>query len=638
MCGIAGSLSYHDEPLDLNRACHDMIARLSHRGPDYCQVNDLGNLQLAHSRLSIIDRQAQSHQPMATPDKRYWISFNGEIYNYIELRQELIQLGHVFVTEGDTEVVLTAWQQWGVEALQKLVGMFAIAIWDAVTQQLTLIRDRMGEKPLYYAHPLSQGSTREGVLFASELKALSRHPLFVKKINPQAINQYLSLNYILTDHCIYQHAKKLPPAHYVIFEKGKAAEPVCYWSLADHFNQAHEKRPLSDYMDEWRALFNTTIKGQLRSDVKYGAYLSGGLDSSAISAAMADVVRQTSLPAINTYSIDFDEAGFSEAVHSRYVAQYLSVNHQIQKLTIDSSADLIRAMSCYGEPFADTSAIPCFFLAKYARAHATVCLSGDGGDELFAGYETYAADKVLNSVRYLPKWFFKCASKLVNKLYPPSFGKVGFDYKLKQFLYGAQFDYKRAHYAWRTIFSEAEKKELCKKELYDAFANDPYEDYQKYFAEVAESDRLNQFLYVDMKTWLVDDILLKVDRSSMAHSLEVRAPFLDHRLVEFAARLPTRLKLKGSSKKYFLKKSQESILPDAIINRKKSGFNAPVSHWLFDGHDELVHGLVFSDKMHELFDRDYMDNLWQRHQSKVEDNSLKLFGLMNFGLWLQNNT
>ena len=631
MCGIAGSYLFKDFHTDLKQANARMVDALSHRGPDYHAVVDLGAIQLGHSRLAVIDLETHANQPMFSQDKRYWIVFNGEIYNYIELRQELQQLGCQFVTHSDTEVILQAWSEWQEASLQKLTGMFAFAIWDQQEQCLFLARDRMGEKPLYYTSPKCLGLQDGGVIFASELMALTQHPLVSKQINYQAINQFLSLNYILTNQCIYQSVYKLPPAHFMLFQKNVAPKLQCYWDLASFFHTTTTNRTFSSAEEQWKGLFSQTVAQQMRSDVKFGSFLSGGIDSSAITASMASARKASE---INTYSIDFAEKSYSEAKYSQDVADYLQVNHHIKTVDLGNSDQLIAAMSCYGEPFADTSAIPCYYLAKYARENVTVCLSGDGGDECFAGYETYAADQLFSKFAFLPKFIFPVLAKMTSKFVPASFNKVNLGYKLQQFMEGAQYDYRRAHYTWRQIFSEKEKRLLCHPGLLESFLHDPYEDYAQYYKAVEGCDPLNQFLYVDMKTWLADDILVKVDRSSMAHSLEVRAPFLDRRLVEFAAKLPVNLKLNGREKKYFLKKSQEGCLPASIIHRKKSGFGAPVSRWLTDQLYEVSREVLFSQSMRHYFNTDYINRLWNDHKARRADNGYKLFGLLCLGLWL----
>jgi asparagine synthase (glutamine-hydrolysing) len=628
MCGIAGSIIITQPNVDLKRSLDAVIGKLNHRGPDHQKTLNLGVVQLAHARLSIIDTDQHANQPMLSEDQNYCLVFNGEIYNYIELRDELKSLGVIFTTSSDTEVLLKAWQQWQETCLEKLVGMFAFAIWDKAHKTLFLARDRMGEKPLYY-------HCQHGLIFASELNALLKHPLVENKINYQAVNHFLSLNYILTNECMIKDVHKLPPAHYLVYKAGESPRQVCYWDLANQFNKRKIGTSFNDSQQQYLSLYDKAVSRQLRSDVELGAYLSGGLDSSSIVASMLQSVDTDN---IHTFSIDFKQQSFSELEFSKAVANHLQVQHRTQQVDIDNYQQILTAMSAFGEPFADTSLIPCYYLAKFSKQYITVALSGDGGDELFAGYETYAADRYRRLLTFLPTPIKRAALGIVNRHMHSSFDKVSLDYKLKQFLRGLNYDYQRAHYSWREIFSENEKQKLCKPDLLNQFGDDPYESYKKHFAPVNDCHWLDQSCYVDIKTWLVDDILVKVDRSSMAHSLEVRSPFLDHNIVEFSARLPHHWKLKSREKKHFLKVSQEKRLPRDIIYRKKSGFNAPIAHWLVNpsmrSHFEK---LLFSDGICELFHEDYLRKIWIDHQGKTKDNSLKIFGLLSLSNWLTSH-
>lgn len=624
MCGIAGSiLSQHDNNAALYiRNC---VQKLTHRGPDYQHTIDLGEAQLGHARLSIIDTQAHANQPMFSQDKRYCLVFNGEIYNYLEIKKELILLNHQFYTESDTEVLLHAWQQWGTDSLQKLIGMFAFAIWDSLDKKLYLARDRMGEKPLYY-------SLANGIIFASELNALASHPLIPKEINYQAINQFLSLNYILTNQCIFKHVHKLPPAHYLIYKVGSSPNIKCYWDLASIVKEPKKNISFIEHQNKFLNLYDQAVARQLRSDVNLGAFLSGGLDSSAIVTSM---LKSTTTKHVKTFSMDFNQSSYSELPFSTAVANFLNVEHNTQQTTIEHIEDILNPLKAYGEPFADTSLIPCYYLAQFTRNSVAVALSGDGGDELFAGYETYTADRYYRLLRHLPASVKRAAYHIINQYMPSSFNKVSLDFKLKQFLTGLNYDYQRAHYSWRQIFSEQNKHALCNPSLLKQFAYDPFEDYKRAYHDVSDCHWLDQSTYVDIKNWLADDILVKVDRSSMAHSLEVRSPFLDHTLVEYSASLPHHWKLKGRHKKYFLKQSQHNRLPKNIIYRKKSGFNSPVSYWLTQQSlAQEIKSRLNTPAMCNFFNQNYLNKLWLDHQNKTKDNSLKIFGLLSLSQWL----
>ncbi len=626
MCGIAGSLSW-DEP-DPEENLSPVVEALTHRGPDAGNIITSGAITLGHRRLSIIDTRSIANQPMQDGTNRSWIVFNGEIYNFRQIRSELEQKGINFHTNSDTEIILEAWKAWHTECLQRFVGMFAFAIWDSEEQELFLARDRMGEKPLYYT-PYNN-DLKNGIIFASELQALLKHPKSSKEINPHAISQFLSLNYILTDSCIIKDVYKLPPAHYLYIRKNRPPELKRYWDLAELFHHKSRYKSEQEAVEELNGLIAESVSGQLISDVPLGAFLSGGVDSSAVVSAMTRIGNAAET---RSFSIDFTEKSYSELEYSKQVAQYLGVDHHTKTVSADILNTLPGIIAAADEPFADTSMIPMYFLSEFTREQVTVALSGDGADELFAGYETNVADRMHKVFSRLPKPVIKSMLFMARKLIPTSFNKVSFDYKLRQFLQGCLLDFRQAHYSWRQIFSEQEKQALVNPENSELLEHNPFECFNKFFMEVEGRDIIDQSAYVDMKTWLADDILVKVDRMAMAHSLETRAPFLDHRLVEFAARLPVDLRMKGRNKKYILKQSQRDFLPDNILNRKKRGFNAPVSIWLDGEFQNFAREVTMDSALGEWFNRNEIDRLWQEHTQKHKDNGLKLFGLMCLGMW-----
>jgi asparagine synthase (glutamine-hydrolysing) len=504
--------------------------------------------------------------------------------------------------------------------------MFAFAIWDEPRRRLFLARDRLGKKPLYY-HPLGE----RGVVFASELKALRLHPAVPDTVNPLAISQFLSLNYTLTSTCILKGVAKLPAGHSLVVDETGIGRPVSYWDLASFFNAKREWRSESQAAEELGALIEDSVRLRLISDVPLGAFLSGGLDSGTIVAAMCRLRP----PAENrTFSIDFKEDGYSELHDARETARYLGVEHHDRTVSADMARSLGEVVWAADEPFADTSIIPTYHLARFAREHVTVCLSGDGGDEIFAGYETYAADRLRHATNWLPAPMTRTAERAVAAAWPVSFGKVSFDYKLRRFLAGHRADERRAHYSWREIFSADEKQRLLRDGDGPTTGTDAFADFMPSFEEVRDCHYLDQAMYVDLKTWLVDDIMVKVDRATMAHSLEVRAPLLDHRLVELAASLPVNWKLRRLRGKHLLKVSQRKNLPAPVIQRRKLGFNAPVSHWLRGGLGELAKEVTTDGGMDLWFNRQVIDELWRDHDAKRADNGLKLFGLTCLGMWL----
>jgi len=634
MCGIVGSLKWGSpDPATLIKR---MTQALNHRGPDALGIHSLGPLTLGHARLSIIDTSSSANQPMQDQTGRYWIVYNGEIYNYQDLRANLKTLGHSFSTRSDTEVILEAYKHWGVDCLQQFVGMFALAIWDNQQKTLFIARDRLGEKPLYYAlFPTDNLSSHNtDIIFASELKSLMLHPQVTFKINPRALNEMLSLNYTLTDSCMIDNVHKLAPAHYLLLEQGKSPILKQYWHLSQVFQQEKLTISKAAATEQLNHLIQEAVRGQMISDVPLGAFLSGGIDSSTIVAAMTKV---GDAKLTQTFSTGFREKSYNELEESRVVANHLNVDHHTQIVDSNLTKLLPQIIQQCDEPFADSSIIPTYFLAKFAREQVKVCLSGDGGDELFAGYETYAADKVHRWLRFFPKGLLQAASSMAGSLLPVSHQKISIDYKVKKFLQGCHMDFRRAHYFWRTIFTEDEKRILVQPDLHSrVFAEDPFQAFNQFYKEVEGCHPLDQASYVDIKTWLVDDVLVKVDRLSMAHSLETRAPFLDHRLVEFAASLPVQWKMKGFEKKHILKISQKGKLPHSTLFRAKKGFNAPISAWFMKDLQVMGREVTLDPALDAWFVKKEIENLWQEHLRGQKDHGLKLFGLTCFGLWLNN--
>ncbi|MDA8560541.1 asparagine synthase (glutamine-hydrolyzing) [Nitrospinae bacterium] len=626
MCGISGILDW-SQPLP-QEILHNMIRRLSHRGPDAEGVFIESPIGLAHRRLSIIDLNETANQPMQDESGNYFIVFNGEIYNFLSLRQDLEAAGSRFHTNSDTEVLLEAYKKWGTDCLQRLNGMFAFAIWDRPKRRLFLARDRLGEKPLFY-FPLTEG----GLVFASELKALLAHPAVPRDMDMNALSQYLSFGYVPGAVSIISGIKKLPPGHFLISENGKPQDPVSYWDLKASFLSKRNFRSTAEASEEFRSLFRDVVQTRLISDVPLGAFLSGGIDSSAIVSAMT---QTRPFPPPQTFSMGFEEETYSELVMARKVARLLKVDHQDLVQNFDLLPKLSDLAYFADEPFADTSFIPMFSLAEFCKQHVTVCLSGDGGDEILGGYETYIADKLCKRTKWLPNKVREGLLSLTRLCWPVSFGKVSLDYKIRKFLEGHSSNVDRAHASWRILFSEEEKNALWAHPLENQLEiKDPLEPFLKHAREVKECHYLDRAMYVDIKTWLPDDILVKVDRSTMAHGLEARAPFLDYRLVEFAASLPVPLKIRGLQKKYLLKQAYKKYLPNEVLRQKKRGFNAPVSHW--------ITGLIkpyYEDMMENggpLFEtvlcRKTIQSLYERHNRKIQDHGLQLYALIMLHLW-----
>ncbi|MBF0415371.1 MAG: asparagine synthase (glutamine-hydrolyzing) [Magnetococcales bacterium] len=626
MCGIAGRFSW-DPPPQIS-VLERMTRRLAHRGPDHGAVVLDGVIGLGHRRLAIIDLKPESNQPLRDVTDRLIIVFNGEIYNHQELRRELENLGANFATHSDTEVILEAWKIWGVACLQRFNGMFALALWDRTTKTLFLARDRLGKKPLYY-HLLPRG----GIVFGSELKALLADEEVPRKIDPDGLSQYLSLNYTLGATSMLAGVRKLKAGHFLLLDREGRIREESWWDLAHHFRNKLPITSEGEALEAWAALFRDAVRLRMISDVPLGAFLSGGVDSSAVTASMANLGNPAQL---DTFSMDFPEEGFSELHKARRVANHLGVRHHERTLHRSFAANLANVSWYVDEPFADSSILPMFDLAAFARESVTVALSGDGADEIFGGYVTYDADRIHALTRWIPQGLMQPLGKAVTALLPVSMGKVGLDERIRRFLDAQDSPPAQAHVAWRQIFSREDKWKLLRDPWRRDVANhDLWHHFQPLFQQVADCHFLDQAMYVDIRTWLVDDILVKVDRATMAHALEARAPFLDYRVVEFAAALPVKFKIQGLQKKVLLKKSLAGRLPGDILQQKKAGFSAPVSRWFTCLTDPLVAGLRRNMPGEDLFDPRQVDTLWHLHAEKRQDNGLRLLNLVFFNLWLR---
>jgi asparagine synthase (glutamine-hydrolysing) len=629
MCGIAGLVVGTGAVPDIS-VLTKMTRALAHRGPDAEGTIVDGPVALGHRRLSVLDLSSAANQPMRDQSGRFILVFNGEIYNFREIRTELQALGQTFATNGDTEVVLAALRQWGADALHRMIGMFAIALWDRERQSLFLARDRLGKKPLFFAR-LPGG----GLAFASEPRAVAAHPDVSGTVDPVSLAHYLRLNYVPCNRTMYVGVESLPPATWAEFDVARGLRTHRYWDLAAKFRDKRAFRSEDEAAEELNALIDDAVRLRLVSDVPLGAFLSGGVDSSTIVASM---MRNSDPGSIFTFSSGFLEDSFDESHLAEKLAGDFGLVHRTQSLDTGTLDLLPAVVAAAAEPIADTSMLPMYFLSKFTRASVTVALSGDGGDECFAGYETYVADKVHRMASYSPAWMRRQLPGLLDRILPVDHRKVGWPEKLRRFSAALPLDFARAHAAWRDIFGQDEWSGLMRRDWRESGSEriDLFVDYfARHFAEVEDCHPVDQATFVDIKTWLVDDILVKADRTSMTHSLEVRCPFLDHRIVEFAARLPPDFKLRGFAKKHLLKQSQRARLPSWVLDRPKRGFNAPVSHWLLGPLREICKDTLSSTQMRAWFDPDALQRLWDDHEHKRRDNCLKLFGLLTFGLFLR---
>ena len=625
MCGIYGYLSRR-EPVD-SGILRRMGDTLVHRGPDdegEHTESRLGmSVGLGHKRLSIVDLSPAARQPMSNEDGTVWLTCNGEIYNFRELRAELVDKGHVFRSGSDNEVIVHLYEEMGVDCIERLNGMFAFALWDRAKSALLLVRDRMGKKPLHYA-PYGGG-----IAFASEIKALLKHPAVDRSLDFSSINKYLAFEYVPAPNSIYASIQKLGPGHYLWYQNGESTVHK-YWDL-----------PLTDYpigyktegeyAEELRAILDRAVRARLVADVPIGVFLSGGIDSGLVAAFAARAVKR-----IECFSIGFEEKSFDESRYAAAVAGALDLNLSHRVFTTpEMLANLDRLPEFLDEPLADASILPSYLLAKVASQDVKVALSGDGGDELFAGYPTYQAHRLITYYDSLPD-ALKRLIKLLAGCLPVSHRDISADFKIKQFLRGAGVSSEIRFFIWMGTFNEGERSALLTDAFKDSLARDnTYEDIFSYVRESGLNKDLERILYLSTKLYLQDDILVKVDRASMANGLEVRCPLLDQEVVEFACRLPMQYKLRGLTTKYLLKKSAANLLPEAIIKRRKKGFGIPISKWLGGELKDFMldHLAERRIKSQGYFNYSYVKRLIDDHLKKKKDNRKPLWTLLIFQIW-----
>ncbi len=611
MCGISGILRFDGNPPERS-ILRAMTDRLAHRGPDGSGIFTEGPIGLGHRRLAIIDLSKRGKQPMHSADGRLSITFNGEIYNFRELREELEHQGVRFSTETDTEVILQLYAREGAECVRRLRGMFAFAIWDSATKRLFLARDRVGKKPLYYTR------TDREFIFGSELKAVLAHPSVRREISALAQEQYLAWGYVPAPHSIFAAVRKLRPAHTLTVQMDGSARETQYWNLA----YAPQERSIQD----WRSLIlqelETSTKLRMTSDVPLGAFLSGGIDSSAIVALMS---RSSDTP-IKTFSIGFEEQTFNELPHAKIVADAFGTEHT-EFVIQPRAADILPSLIWhYDEPFADSSALPSYHLAKLTRSKVTVALNGDGGDESFAGYERYAVDRLITEYRRMPRIIRSAIATGVRLLPEPATQKNVLR-KAKRFVEVSAMRPGERYERLMSIFPDNELLELTGTGLERHLLRDAY--------NAGPRDALAAKMRTDILTYLPDDLLVKMDRATMAHSLEARSPFLDHRVMEIAASIPSHLKLQGFNTKHILKRALAGILPKSILQRKKQGFGVPLGAWFRGELRNIAHDVLLSPTTARrgLLRQEKMQTILREHCSKRADHSHRIWSLLWLELW-----
>jgi len=646
MCGFSGILS---KDVVHESICQKMLEKIQHRGPDDSGVwidKDMG-IALGHRRLSIQDLSPLGHQPMVSPSGRYVIAYNGEIYNFKVLQVELEKQGHVFRGHSDTEVLLAAIEAWGIEgALKHFAGMFAFALWDQSEHVLTLARDRVGEKPLYY------GWQKNSFLFGSELKALKAHPDWVGEINRDALALYMRHNYIPTPYSIYKGIHKLTPGTFIQFSVGSRSlvaedlpKPVPYWQakdVAEHGVNHPLELPDDKAVQALDALLRETIREKMISDVPLGAFLSGGIDSSVVVAMM----QQESSRPTKTFSIGFHEQGYNEAEHAKAVAAHLGTEHTEMYVTSRQAMDVIPKLPLlYDEPFADSSQIPTFLVSEMTKQHVTVALSGDGGDELFAGYNRYFLGQSLwNKLSRIPKGLRSLLASGITSVSPRAWDKVGVVagrmipsvrertgdklHKLAGIL--AVGSSEEMYRGFVSHWHHPESVVLGAREPLTALTDE---------SRWADLDNFTQRMqFLDTISYLPDDILVKVDRAAMGVSLETRVPFLDHRVLEFAWKVPMRQKIRDGQGKWLLRQVLYQYVPKSLIDRPKMGFGVPIDVWLRDPLRDWAENLLNEQRLAQegFFDVAMVRQKWEEHLSGERNWQYLLWDVLMFQAWLEN--
>lgn len=626
MCGICGVVGSADEAI-----VRSMMARIAHRGPDdegvYITETSTGDrVGLGHRRLSIIDLSPAGREPMADSAGRIWLTYNGEIYNFRDLRSELEAKGYKFGSDTDAEVIIYSYLEWGVDALSKLNGMFAFGLWDSRDESLLLARDRLGVKPLYYAE------TPAGFAFASEIKALLAVEGMRAEVDLEALDQFMTFLWTPDPKTVFRGVFKLPPGHYLVYKNG-SSEIRQYWDLTFSEDESLSEREWTELV---RAQIARSVRSQLISDVPLGAFLSGGIDSSTIVALMSGYEAER----VTTYTFGFrredlrydiieDDVKYARTVAGRFDIDY----HEelLEPRMIDLLPKLVYHLD---EPVADPAMITSFLICHSARERLTVLLSGMGGDEVFAGYPRHIAVKLAEAYNLIPSII---SGPVVSALPGARPGRLNPLFRnTKKLARSARLPARERYLGFGTYFNEADKLELYSGDLAAAAPElDPYRAHRRYFERVADQNFINQMLYVDLKTFLPCLNLTYTDKTSMAASTEVRVPFLDHELVELAGRIPARLKIKGLTRKYILKRAAEAWLPKVIINRKKAGFSAPVRAWLARDLRGLVEDLLSEENIRRrsYFNYAYVRKLIDDNVAGREDNSLKVFQLLILELW-----
>lgn len=627
MCGIAGTYNYRNDLPVSKEILKQMADAIIHRGPDDDGYYLKGNLGLAFRRLSIIDLDT-GKQPIHNEDSSVWVIFNGEIYNYVELREDLIEKGHSFYTRSDTEVIVHLYEEHGAEFPLYLNGMYAIALWDEKKGKLFLVRDRAGIKPLYYAE------TDRGLVFGSEIKALLKAGVS-RETDHEAINQYLSYGYIPAPLTGFNAIRKLDSGHMLICS-GSGCSKNEFWDLTDSSVPAfdiNEDEMVELFIDELKKV----IKRQVRSDVPLGIFLSGGIDSSLIASVAAERCNLQ----LNAFTVGFEEESYNELGNAGIVTDRLGLSMREFVLSEkDIFGEIENILSFLDEPLFDYSVIPVYFISKLARSHVKTVLGGEGGDELFGGYQTHYLHKVIEWYRKVPAVMRHGIRAAVNSL-PESHSYLSTAYKLKRFAYGAEFPYDEAHYRWKVLFDADEKQKLLHKDFLRGVTDmEPFHAMGKYFDRARKKGLSveEQLMYVDFMTFMQDAPLHKTDRMSMANSLEVRVPLLDNAILDFSGRVPANKKIKGFQTKYLLRKALSKFQPNDIAFGKKRGFTPPLALWIKGGLKDYMMDSLSREALSgiEFLRHDYVGGIIDDHLKGRAENSRLIWSLIALVNWRRN--
>ncbi len=626
MCGICGQLNFDGKPAEA-RDTEAMVRTLDHRGPDDRGVYADGPVSIGIARLNVIDLET-GHQPVHNEDRSVWCVLNGEIYNYRELRETLTARGHHFHTQSDTETIVHLYEEYGAALAEHLRGMFAIALWDQRGQQLLLIRDRLGVKPLYYY----LGGGR--LVFGSELKALLAAGI-PREVDPQATDDYLTHGYVPGEGSIFRNVHKLLPAHTLLIQRGGSVQMNQYWDLLDpRWDAEHSaaSNPAERAEATWEML-KEAVRYRLVSDVPIGVLLSGGIDSTAIVAAMREITSQP----IKTFTIGFDDRSYDESWLARLTAERFETEHHELVARIEANEIVPSYIHHLDEPYAESSAIPIYYVSRLAREHITVALGGDGGDELFGGYNHYAASRYMEWYHRLPRALSHGLIPWAVRQLPVSHSRASFENRAKRFVSAIELSPERAQLKWLEVISDDLKQRLWGEALRDRDEALPaFRFYEQHLEQASRQDGVNRLMFMDSRIYLPDGILTKVDRMSMAHNLETRGPFLDHKLAEFVHRLPSEVKMRGLTRKHLLKQLLRGRVPPRVLSQRKMGFVLPLATWLCGDLRELLCDTLSSRRLRRsgYFDPAAVEHLISRHLARREDHGKTLWSLLVFQLWL----